>query len=116
MNLFYAIFYGLISQVLSFIAIQGSYKIQYLKDNLWIPILLGIPTSYLVIKSVHYFIEAFNGEIYPSRILGFVLGIFVFSIMGWLMFGEKLSLKTVVCLGLCGLIMLVQMLWKTPRI
>jgi hypothetical protein len=113
MKLFYAILFGLTAQVLSFIAIQGSYKIQYLKDNLWIPVLMGIPTSYLIIKSVHYFIEAFNGEIYPSRILGFVLGIFVFSIMGWFMFGEKLNLKTVVCLGLCGLIMLVQMLWKT---
>ena len=113
MKLLLAVLYGLSAQVLSFIAIQGSYKIQLLKDNLWIPVLIGIPTSYLIIKSVHYFIEYFNGQIYPSRILGFVLGIFVFSIMGWLMFGEKLSVKTLVCLGLCGVIMLVQMLWKT---
>ena len=113
MKLLFAILFGLTAQVLSFIAIQGSYKIDFLKQNIWIPVLMGIPTSYLIIKSVHYFIEAFNGEIYPSRILGFILGIFVFSIMGWFMFGERLSLKTVVCLGLCGVIMLVQMFWKS---
>ena len=114
MKLLFAVLYGLTAQVLSFIAIQGSYKIQLLKDNIWIPVLMGLPISFLIIKSVHYFIEAFNGQIYPSRILGFIIGIFVFSIMGWIMFGERLSLKTLVCLGLCGVIMLVQLFWKTP--
>ena len=116
MNLFYAIIYGLISQILSFVCAQGSYKIDFLKNNLWLMVLMGAPISFFVIKSVHYFAEAFNGEMWPGRILGFTVGIAIFSIMGWLMFGEKINAKTAVCLALCFIIICIQILWKTPRI
>lgn len=116
MNLFYAVLYGLISQVLSFICAQGSYKIPLLKNNLWLMVLMGAPISFFVIKSVHYFAAAFDDQMWPGRIVGFVLGITVFSIMGWLMFGEKISSKTAVCLALCFVIIAIQILWKTPKI
>jgi len=116
MNLFYAIIYGLISQVLSFICAQGSYKIPLLKNNLWLMVLMGAPISFFVIKSVHYFAKAFDDQMWPGRIMGFSVGIAVFSIMGWLMFDEKISSKTAVCLALCFVIIAIQILWKTPRI
>lgn len=116
MNLFYALVYGIISQVLSFICAQGSYKIPILKNNMWLMVLMGAPISFFVIKSVHYFADAFDGQMWQGRILGFVCGIIVFSIMGWWMFGEKISAKTAVCLALCFVIIAVQILWKTPRI
>jgi len=116
MNLFYALVYGIISQVLSFICAQGSCKIDFLKNNLWLMVLMGAPISFFVIKSVHYFAEAFNGEMWPGRIVGFSVGIAVFSLMGWWMFGEKINAKTAVCLALCFVIISIQILWKTPRI
>jgi high-affinity Fe2+/Pb2+ permease len=116
MNLFYAIIYGLISQVLSFVCAQGSYKIPILKNNMWLMVLMGAPISFFVIKSVHYFAKAFDDEMWPGRIMGFSVGIAVFSIMGWLMFDEKISSKTAVCLALCFVIIAIQILWKTPRI
>ena len=58
------------------------------------------------------FILAFNGEIYPSRILGFAVGIIVFGIMGWFLFREGVSPKTGVCLLLSLVIILIQVLWK----
>lgn len=116
MNLVYAIIYGVLGQILSFIVIQGSYKIPLLKNHMWIPLTMGIGVSFFIIKSVKYFIDAFDGQIWPSRILGFSIGIVIFAIMGWLMFGEKITIKTFVCLMLCAVIMMIQIFWKTPNV
>lgn len=116
MNLVYAFIYGLLAQILSFIAIQGSYKIPLLKNNIWIPVMMGIPVSYLILKSVHYFIESFHGEIWPSRLLGQSIGVITFSVMGWFMFQEKITIKTAVCLILAFTIVIIQFAWKTPKI
>jgi di/tricarboxylate transporter len=115
MQLVLAFFYGLLAQIISFIAIQGSYKYTFLKNNQWIPVLMGIPVSYLILKSVHYFIEAFNGEIWPSRLLGQSIGVVTFSVMGWFMFQEKITMKTFVCLLLAFAIVFIQVYWKTPK-
>jgi multidrug transporter EmrE-like cation transporter len=63
-------------------------------------------------KSVQNFILAFHGEIYPSRILGFAVGIITFALMGWFLFKEGISPKTAVCLLLSLTIILIQLLWK----
>jgi multidrug transporter EmrE-like cation transporter len=111
-----AFFYGVLAQIISFLAIQGSYKIEFLKNNSWIAILSGIPVSYLLIKSVHYFIESFNGEIYPGRLIGQAIGFLVFSLMGWIMFSERLTIKSLVCMILAMTIVVIQFAWKTPKI
>lgn len=116
MQLVYAFVYGLLAQILSFVAIQGSYKIPFLKQNMWIPVLMGVPISYLILKSVHCFIDAFDGEIWPSRLLGQSIGVITFSILGWLMFQEKMTTKTAVCLILAFTIVIIQFAWKTPKI
>ena len=104
--------YGFIGQVLSFISLQGSYKIPFLKNNLWAAVLLGIPCTILFILSTHSFVDYFKGQIWPSRIIGFSVGITVFTIMGWIMFKETINLKTLVMLTLCGIVMLLQVFWK----
>lgn len=112
MNAALAFLYAILSQVLSFIAIQGSYKIPILKNNQWIPILMGIPVSYLILKSVHYFIEAFDSQ-WASRLVGQSIGVIVFSIMNWIMFSEKITIKTAVCITLAMTIVVIQVAWKT---
>lgn len=113
MQLVKAFIFGLLAQILSFISVQGSYKIAFLKNNLWIPVLMGVPISYLIIKSVHYFVNAFNGEIWPSRLIGQSIGVIVFGVMGWLMFSEKMTIKTIVCITLAMSIVVIQVAWKT---
>ena len=63
-------------------------------------------------KSVNNFIIAFNGEIWPSRLIGFAIGIIVFSLMSHFIFKEPLTPKTLTCLGLGAVILLIQILWK----
>jgi hypothetical protein len=112
MHLFLGTFYGFIGQVISFLALQGSYKYNFLKDNEWIVIASGMPTAFFFYKSVHHFIVAFNGEMWPSRLLGYSIGAIVFYFMSAILFKEALTMKTVVCLILSLVIMLVQIYWK----
>ena len=54
----------------------------------------------------------FDGQLWPSRLVGFAAGAMVFTIMSSAWFKEPLSLKTLVCLGLALCIMLIQLFWK----
>lgn len=111
-HLISGILYGLIGQILSFMQLQGSIKYGWTEKYLWIILLVGIPNTWLYMQSVSHFISAFNGELYPSRLLGFAIGIIVFSLMGWILFSEGITVKTFVCLLLASAIVLIQILWK----
>jgi len=111
-NLVSGIFFGVIGQVLSFFQLQAGIRYGWTDKWSLALILLGFPISWSFMKSVKYFIDAFDGEIYPSRILGFAVGIIVFSILGWFLFREGISSKTAVCLFLSFCIILIQILWK----
>ena len=54
----------------------------------------------------------FDGNMWPSRLIGFATGAIVFTAMSWVWFREPLSLKTLICLGLAVCIMLIQLFWK----
>jgi multidrug transporter EmrE-like cation transporter len=75
-------------------------------------VLLGLPISYLFMISVKHFVAAYDGQIWPSRLIGFGIGVVVFSLMSHWLFKEPFTLKTLVCLGLGSLIVLIQILWK----
>lgn len=111
-NFVLGVLWGIIGQVLSFVQLQGGIKWGWTQKYGVLLMILGLPISWAFIKSVHHFILAFQGEIYPSRILGFAVGIVVFSIMGWFLFREGISAKTGVCLLLSLVIILIQILWK----
>ena len=75
-------------------------------------LLMSVPLSWLYIKSVEHFLEAFDGQLWPSRLIGFGLGIAIFSIMSHFMFKEPLTPKTLVCIGLGLIIIAIQVIWK----
>jgi hypothetical protein len=87
-------------------------KYSILKNNTWFVVLLGLPISYLFMLSVKHFVAAYDGQIWPSRLIGFGIGVVVFSLMSHWLFKEPFTLKTLVCLGLGSLIVLIQILWK----
>jgi len=112
-NLVAGVLWGVIGQVLSFIQLQAGVKWGW-TEKYSIPLMfIGLPISWAFMKSVQYFILAFNGEIYPSRIGGFIIWIIVFALMGCLLFKEGISIKIGVCLILCFAIVLIQLFWKS---
>jgi hypothetical protein len=112
MDLLKGFIFGVIAQVITFIQLQGQLKIEWLKNNMWFGILMGMPISYLFMLSVKYIVTAYNGQIWPSRLIGFGIGVTVFTGMSFLMFNEHLTSKTLTCLGLGVIIILIQIFWK----
>ena len=104
--------YGLLGQVGSFMQLQGAMKLGWFPKYFWPVLLMSVPLSWLYIKSVEHFVVAFEGQLWPSRLIGFGLGITIFSIMSHFMFKEPLTPKTLVCIGLGVTIILIQILWK----
>ena len=112
MEIIYGIMYGLLGQIGSFMQLQGAMKLGWYPKYFWPVLLMSVPLSWLYIKSVEHFVAAFDGQLWPSRLIGFGLGITIFSIMSHFMFKEPLSPKTLVCIGLGVTIILIQILWK----
>ena len=98
-KLFWGIIVGILAQVLTFFQLQGQLKYEFLKDNYWLTLLIGIVLS-------------FNGEMWPSRLIGFSIGAIVFSLLSYYIFNEPINLKTGICLGLALLILIIQLFWK----
>jgi hypothetical protein len=112
MNLIYGILIGLIAQLLTFIQLQGRFKYDWMKDNPHIMVLLGIPISYLFMASVKFMVEHFDGQLWPSRLIGFAMGTIMFTIMSIYWFNEHISIKTGMCLFLALCILLIQLFVK----
>ena len=112
MTLIKGILLGLIAQIFTFLQLQGQLKIEWLKNNFWIAAALGAPISILFMLSVRNLVEAYDGQIWPSRLIGFGIGVITFTIMSHYLFKEPLTSKTLTCLGLAFLIILIQIFWK----
>jgi hypothetical protein len=102
----------LLGQVGSFMQLQGAIKYGWYEKYMWLILLFSIPISYLYIKSVNMYVEGFDGQIWPSRLIGFSLGIMVFTVLSIALFKETMTLKTTVCLCLSVSIVLIQLFWK----
>jgi multidrug transporter EmrE-like cation transporter len=106
------ILFGIIGQVGTFLQLQGGYKFGWYNDYKWIIILASVPLGWVYIQSVNYFIEGFGGQIWASRLIGFGVGVIVFTIMSHYLFKEPLDLKNGICLLLGFTIVLVQLFVK----
>ena len=112
MNIIYGMLFGLLGQIGSYMQLQGAMKLGWYPKYFWPVLIMSIPLSWFYLKSVEYFVTAFDGQLWPSRLIGFGLGIIIFSIMSHYMFKEPFTPKTIVCIGLGISIIGIQILWK----
>jgi hypothetical protein len=111
-KLLLGIVYGFLSQVITFLQLQGNIKWNWFQRFPILVLATAIPISWLFIKSVESFVIAFDGEIWPSRLIGFAIVIIVFALMSYFLFKEPITTKTFICLILACCILGVQILWK----
>ncbi len=111
-KLFLGVLFGILGQVTSFLQLQGSIKYQWYQKYPIIVLLSSIPAAWFYIKSVENLVHWGNGELWPSRLIGFGIGIIVFVLLSFVLFKEPITLKTLTCLLLAASILLVQMFWK----
>lgn len=107
-NLFLGFFYMFIAQVGTFIQLQGNAKYNWYDKQPVLLLVAGLPLSWLYIQSVKKITEGMGGEIWPSRIVGFGIGIVVFGLMSYIMFKEPITLKTFISISLALIIILIQ--------
>lgn len=106
------VLYGTTAQIITFLQLQGNIKYGWFAKYPILTLASSIPISYLFIKSVECFVAAYHGEIWPSRLIGFGIGVVVFYLMSFFIFNEPVTLKTFVCLFLAILIITTQIFWK----
>lgn len=112
MNLFIGILLSILGQVLVFFQVQGTVKYQFLQDHkIWV-IIMGMPITWIFMMATKHLIGWSDGVLWPTRLIGFSVGIVVFAILSKILFGEAISAKTAVCIGLALLIVAVQIFWK----
>lgn len=101
-----------IGQITVWFQTNGQFISPWIKNNPFIMSLIGIPISLTYIWATTYIVEYYNGELWPSRLIGFATGILSFSFLTYIYLGEGLSLKTLITLILAIAIVLIQVFYK----
>jgi hypothetical protein len=104
--------FGVLAQILTFIQLQGQFRWEWFRQHPISVAFMGVPISLLYLGSVKYLVEHFEGQLWPSRLIGFSIGAMVFSYMAHSWFQEPFTLKTLICLFLSLCILLIQLFWK----
>jgi hypothetical protein len=112
MKLLLAILLLGIVYVIGWYQIHGQFLWDWFKKYEYYLIWISVPSTLVSIRAIKLINEYFDGLIWPNRILTFSIGIVLFTILTSYHFGEKLSLKTLTLLCLCGMIVTLQVIWK----
>ena len=112
MNLIISIALIIIGQCIAYFQSQSQFFWPWAKENPFMMSLLGIPASLLFIYFAKYSALAFEGQVWPGRIIQFCIGTIVFAAMSAIIMNESINAKTATCLILACLILAIQIFWK----
>ena len=90
----------LLGQTLVWYQINGQFLSEWIKKNPLIMSLLGIPISYVYIIATRDLVVAFDGELWPQRLIGFSMGMISFAFLTWFHLNQAITLKTATTLAL----------------
>lgn len=112
LNLIISLVLILIAQSLTYLQLQGQFFWQWAKDNPIYMCLFGAPISLIFIYFTKYCATAFDGQVWPGRLIGFSVGAMVFAILSHYIMNEPFTIKTTTCLILASLILIIQIFIK----
>jgi len=94
----YGSFLFLLGQILVWYQINGQFLSEWIKERPWLMSLCGIPISYCYIWATHHLVLAFDGQLWPQRLIGFSLRMAAFAFLPESHFNEALTSKSAVTL------------------
>lgn len=109
---FYFIAFTIAAHLGVWIQVNWQFLEHRIKYSMLFFTVMGIPISYLWIKSTQYGVSSFDGKFWPQRFIAFSIGITIYSVMTHYMFDEKIDLKSITCLLLAFTIVIIQIFWK----
>ena len=107
------IFFFIASQVVIWFQSHLQFFNKWASDNPIIISSVGMIVSYGSIMATKNIAGAFGGLVWPSRFIGFSIGIVLFSLLTWVFLKEPISLKTMTCISLAFCILAIQLFWKS---
>lgn len=112
-NLLIGMFFLLVAQVITWYGTNGQFLWQWFREHtLLASLIFGTTSCYFFILATKYCCMYFENNVWPVRILSFCVGIVSFAVLSSVITHEHLTSKTIVCLLLSFVIMLIQILWK----
>jgi hypothetical protein len=100
-----------IAQIVTWFQLNAQFLNPKFKDNPWL-LLSGIPITWLYLKATSLGVNAFEGQMWPQRLISFASGILIFTAMTYFVMGESINLKNLICLLLAFCIILIQIFVK----
>jgi len=96
--------------------IQHNLQFKYPKlgPEWWGWYVVALPLTWLFLKATQYGVEGFGGSLWANRFLGFSTGMLLYGVLTSYFSNQPMTNKIWVQVGLCVLIMCVQVFWKTP--
>ena len=102
----------LLVQKLTWFQLNGQFIWSWFKNNVLILCLFGLPISWLYIEATRWGFIAFDGILWPGRLLGFAMGMLTFAIFASVFLGEGSTTKTIISLVLATALVCIQVFWK----
>lgn len=102
-----------LGQTLAWYQTNGQFLSKWAKEHpLLISAIVGIPIGIAYIYGTTFIVGAFEGKLWPARIVGFTSGIFTFTLLTYVHMNQGITLKTAIMLSLASIIIMIQIFWK----
>lgn len=112
-NIILSIIYLSISYSMIWFQLFGTNKIIWLKaNNWWFMYIISLPITYFIVNGTNYALSEFGNSSWSVRFISYSINTFIFFLMSYFINHEGLSLKTLICLGLTFIILIIQFCWK----
>ena len=110
MNLYIGIALVFLGQAIGWFQLNAQYLSEWWSDKPWITaLILGAPCSVAFWYSWRLIVDE-TGSAWTARFIGSSAGLILFPILTWFLLGESMfTTKTMICLGLAVLIILMQL-------
>ena len=111
-NLIYGILFFIIAHIGAFFQLNGQFKWDWFAKNEWIVAACGFILSFFYIWGTKYTVAGTEGLLWPARFIGFGLGMVIYALGVSYFFNEGITTKTLISLGLCLILICIQVFWK----
>ena len=111
-NILYGMLFFALGHAGAFLQLNGQFKWDWFKNNEWIIAAYGFILSFFYIWGTKYTVTGMDGLLWPTRFIGFGIGIIIYAIMVSYYFGEGFTTKTVISIALSLILICIQALWK----
>lgn len=104
--------YTFFAQIGAYLQHNLQFKYSNLGPTWWGWYVAAIPITWLFLTATKYTVDAFNGEIWANRFIGFSIGIIVYAILTQYFFDQPITWKITAQLLLAFGILIIQTFWK----